>query len=266
MLKLEQIEEIIKLAIFSAYIKDEEQPISLLLCCNPEAGKTKQLQQAKLVNGVIMPTDLTAYGILNQYAKDIMERRIRHILIPDLITPLSKRWDTSASLVSFLSSLIEEGILEIRTFAMSEKFKHPVKCGLIACMTPGALDDKRHRWSDMGFMSRMLPVSWNYSKVTQNDIMSYITGRNYKQEKDLNLKLPDKDIEIKLDSTFAQELVPFSFIFAEANKTYGFRYQKHLQRLMMASALSEGREEVTKIDCDKVKSLVQFLNLSQTVL
>lgn len=266
MLKLEQIEEIIKLAIFSAYIKDEEQPISLLLCCEPEAGKTKEIQRARLISGIIMPTDLTAYGILSQYAEDIMERKIRHILIPDLITPLSKRWDTSASLISFFSSLIEEGVVEVRTFAMSKKFKHPVKCGLIACITPEALEDKRHRWADMGFMSRMLPVSWNYSKVTQRSIMDYITGRSYRQEKDLGLKLPDKDIEIKMDSTFAQELIPFSFIFAEANKTYGFRYQKHLQRLMMASALSEGRIEVNKTDCDKVKSLIQFLNLSQTVL
>ena len=92
--KLGDIDEIIKLILYSAYIEGEEQPVSALMVGNPELGKTEELKQAILLDGILLPTDVTAFGILNTYAKDLADRTIRHILLLDLITPLSKRWET----------------------------------------------------------------------------------------------------------------------------------------------------------------------------
>ncbi len=47
--KLEQIDEIIKLALHSAYIKGEDQPVSGLIVGEPELGKTEELKQAILL-------------------------------------------------------------------------------------------------------------------------------------------------------------------------------------------------------------------------
>lgn len=44
-------------------------------------------------------------------------------------------------------------------------------------------------------------------------------------------------------------------------KIYGFRLQKHLQRLAMASALKNGRDIVTQSDVDYIRSLSGCINL-----
>lgn len=264
--KLESIDEIIKLVLYSAYIEGEEQPISALLDCVPEAGKTEELKHAIQLDGILYPTDMTAFGILNTYAQDLVSKKIRHILIPDLITPLSKRWETTASFIAFLNGLIEEGIVEIRTYAMSKKFQQPIKCGIVACVTPNKLNDKRHKWMDMGFMSRLLPVSWSYSKSVRLEILDFITERKYREDKHWIYKFPDLDIEVNLTPKLAKKLLPLTTIFTQAQQTYGFRHQKHLQRLAMASALAEGRDIVKQGDIDKVFNLSKFLNLNQTLI
>lgn len=261
--RLEQIDEIIKLQLHSAYIEGEDQPVSGLIVGNPEIGKTEELKQAILLDGILMPTDVTAFGILNTYAQDLMSRNIRHILIPDLITPLSKRWETSASFIGFLNNLIEEGIIEVRTYAFSKKFQQPVKCGIIACITPQQLRDKRHRWLGLGFMSRLVPISWSYSDTVRLEILDFITERKYRADSRWSFKFPDKDVEVELPPKLAKQLLPHTDSFAKAQSTYGFRHQKHLQRLAMASAIADGRSIVKQGDIDKVISLTKFLNLKE---
>ena len=47
---------------------------------------------------------------------------------------------------------------------------------------------------------------------------------------------------------------------------HGFRMQKHLQRLLMASALQDGRDEVSKDDFLSVLELCKFANLDYNEL
>lgn len=266
MIGLEFIEEILKLTLYSAYIADEEQPISLLLCANAEAGKSEQVKKSVQLDHVLIYSDVTAYGILQNYGDAIMKRNIRHILIPDLITPMSKRWETASSFISFLNMLIAEGIIEIRTYAFSKKFQQPVKCGMIACITPSELHDKRHKWLGMGFMSRVLPVSWDYTDKQQLEILKYIAMRNYQLEKLWSFKFPIDDIKVKLPYDLAMRMIDISLNYCkdsarDSQKLYGFRYQKHLQRLMIASAIADGRDIVNQDDFDKTVQLSSFLNL-----
>lgn len=260
--KLEQIDRIIKRVLFSAYIKGEDQPISGLIVGVPELGKTEELKQAILLEGILLPTDVTAFGILNNYAQDLVDKKIRHILITDLITPLSKRWETSSSFIAFLNNLVEEGIIEVRTYAFSKKFQQPIKCGIIACVTPEELRDKRRRWLRLGFMSRLMPISWSYTNPTQLEILNFITERKYRKDSRWHFKFPDRDVEVNLPPDLAKKLLPYTGTFAKAQTTYGFRYQKHLQRLAMSSAIIEGKDIVTQAHIDEVIELSDFLNLN----
>lgn len=266
MIGLQLIEETIKLTLFSAYLKDEEQPISLLLCANAEAGKTEELKKGMELDGIVVISDVTAFGILQTYGDAILRKKVRHILIPDLITPMSKRWETSASFISFLNLLVSEGIIEVRTFAFSKRFQEPVKCGIIGCITPKELKDRRHKWLGMGFMSRMMPCSWSYNADYQNEILNFIANREYLQEKLWSFRLPQNDIKVILEPSLARQLIPETREYTkkelrEAEKLYGFRYQKHLQRFAMSSALADGRDYTRQADIDKVKELRKFLNL-----
>ncbi len=264
MLGLEPIDEIIKLALYSAYIKDEEQPISLLICAEPEAGKTEETKKGTALDGVLFLSDASAYGVLREYGDALAEKKIRHIIIPDLRSPLSKRWETSHSFVAFLNSMTSEGIVEVRTYAMSKRYEVPVKCGVITCITPRELNDSRHKWLDIGFMSRLLPVSWSYSQASKVEIFKFIQSKGYTGDQAWEWEMPKEDVGVEMDPDLAGQLLPYTYEYAQARDTYGFRYQKHLQRMLMASAIADGRAAVNQGDVDKVTGLTTYLNLGKS--
>jgi len=275
-IKLAFLEEAIELALFSAYLKGEAQAVSLLICAKAESKKSETVEKLKQMDSVLYLSDATAYQVLKDYGDQISRRAIRHLVISDLIPSFSKRWETSSTFVAFLNELTAEGIVESRTYALPKKFAKPVKAGLIACITPPELEDRRHKWVGAGFMSRVLPVSWSYAKDTVAEIFEYICLREYINEETVLPRLPRQDKTVILDPNLARLLLPYTYQYlsfwielsraqgkAEAD-LYGFRYQKSLQRLAMASALQAGRDAVKEEDVERIAKLSRFLNLSYT--
>ena len=81
MIKVERMQKLIELALFSAYVEGEK-PVSLLITAPVEAGKTEALMQFASNKGVLVLTDATAYGIMRDYGQNIISRQIRHLVIP----------------------------------------------------------------------------------------------------------------------------------------------------------------------------------------
>lgn len=194
LVKLDDLDDIIELALWSAYIKDE-QPVSMLITANPEAGKTELVARYSENRGIMYVTDSTAHGIITSSLKDIVEGNLRHLVIPDFITPMSRKRDTANQFVAFLNGLLEEGIVRIETYATKETLDKPAKCGLITTLAKGVLTDRRHQWAKLGFMSRMLPVSYDYATRTILAIQDSIAKREYKGSNKRTLSLPDRDME-----------------------------------------------------------------------
>jgi len=280
-IKLDFLEDAIELALFSAYLKDEPQTVSLLICAQAESKKSETVEGLQKLNSVLYVSDATAFEILTDYGDDIAARKIRHIVIPDLIPPFSKKWETSSSFVAFLNELTAEGIVESRTFALPKRFDSPVRAGLIACITPAELEDRRHKWVGAGFMSRMVPISWSYGSDTVSEIFDYICLREYVNEKMVLPRLPKQDKEVKIDAGFAKELLNDTYQYlnfwttmvkadsgkvSEGDKLYGFRYQKNLQLLAMSSALRGGRDTVNEDDIKRIHKLSRYLNLNYTAV
>ncbi len=276
MIKLDKPTTLLELVILSGHIKDE-QPVSLLVTAPPEAGKTELIMKFAQNDGCVALTDCTAYGISHYYGQAIRDRKIRHLIIPDLVKPLSRGKDTVHSLIAFLNSLVEEGVFRVSTYAEqigaplgkdnSLEQVEPVKCGLIASLAKDVLLDGRHQWSRMGFMSRMLPISYDYNSASEFEIRKSIAKREYIAEEQIKLAIPDSDREIQLESTQADELMMLSTTLANSKATnstekrYGFRLQKHIQRLAMASALRENRATVQPKDVELIKDLSSCINL-----
>ncbi len=276
MIGVDKILSVIELMIFSAHIEGE-QPVSGLVTAPIEGGKTETVMKFSLNAGCVVLTDATAYGIMRDYGQAIINKEIRHIIIPDLVKPTSRGKDTVQSLIAFFNSLIEEGVYRISTYA--EKLgvppqgiggiqtQIPVKCGLIATLAKEVLLDGRHHWTRMGFMSRLLPISYDYSVDTQLQIHQSIAKRDYLKDAKINLNLPTGDMPVKLQQSEADYLAMLSQGLASLTnknnpvRVYGFRLQKHLQRLAMASALKDGRDMVVQKDVDYVRSLCDCINL-----
>jgi len=265
MIATKDLERIIQLALYSAYVKDE-RPVSILISSRVESGKTEILRKSSHLDGILYIADATAYGIQKEYLDQIATGKIRTIVIPDLITPLSRSSDTVETFIAFLNGLIEEGIVEIQTYATSIKLTVPARCNIITSIAKEHLFDQRHRWTKVGFLSRVVPVSYSYGASTIYDIMDSIANKGYHSEQPFSLNFPEESIDIKLPVEIANRimaLVP-NVIDREnfAEKLYGFRLQKQLQTLCMASALQRGKETVTEEDFNKVKRLSDFFNLS----
>jgi hypothetical protein len=178
----------------------------------------------------------------------------------------SRSPSTVNTFIAFFNNLIEEGIVEVHTYAMDFKVEE-LNVGLISTITPSALGDARHRWSRIGFLSRMLPVAYQYSQKTAQEILESITRREYHQEQPRKLPLPSEKQEIDLPKQFADEMLPFTQEFTDrldrAERLYGFRYQKQLQVLLAAHALMNGRHQVTTEDVEVIKSIVSLFGTEE---
>jgi hypothetical protein len=120
----------------------------------------------------------------------------------------------------------------------------------------------------MGFLSRALPVTYDYLKTTKEEIFSYIQKQEHLKERFVRLNLPEGPKLIKLPFDFAKTLESYAESLAkdysEYQKVYGFRYQKQLQTLAKAIALLKNKDEVDEECIDDLKELTNFINFEFT--
>lgn len=281
MIKTEVLESIISSALFSAYIA-EEKPLSLLVTAKVESGKTAIAVKFKDNSKIKYLTDATAFSIWRDLSDQIEKGEIKHFVFPDLLTPFSRSRDTVDSFIMFLTNLIEEGIAEVHSGFLQEGgiiLEAPTSIGIIGCVASGDLTQTRYGWwTRVGFMSRLLPVSYTYSSSTVDEIKDSIARRVYVTDSPITLKFPLKQIEMELPTRISRDIRKLeekitldiqrgqdSLKGNSANpgvKPYGFRMLKHLQKLIMGYTLSQGRDEVTDGDYRILKyDFLPFLNL-----
>ncbi len=262
---LDALIDMLTLVVLSGYIRNVPKPNSLLIIAKPESGKTDAMKKFAINKNIAYLSDVTAFGIQRDYLDQIERREIRHIMIPDLLKPLSRKASTVNTFITMMNSLIEEGVAAISTYATPRLvYSKPLKCGLIAAIASDEFFDKRHKWERLGFLSRTIPFSYSYGMPTVNKVFEHILGLDYLKEKDIQLQIPKQDKEVKLPRKYAQEILPSTRVVAEkAQKSYGFRLQKQFQALLQSSALESGRMVVNNSDVQRVLELMNWVNFDE---
>jgi hypothetical protein len=263
---LDALVDMLTLTILTAYVDNVPKPNSLLIIAKPESGKTEIMKKFAINRNIAYLSDVTAFGIQRDYADQIQRGEVRHLMIPDLLKPLARKASTVNTLVTFLNSLLEEGILATSTFATSKLvYDKPVRCGLVAAIASEVFSDRRHRWEKLGFLSRMIPFSYSYDTPTVNKIFRHIVGLEYLNEKDIQLNLPKENRPIRLPARLAHSILPSTTAIAkDVQGAYGFRLQKQFQALLQASALDHKRKIVNKQDVQRILGLMDWVNLKQS--
>jgi hypothetical protein len=268
MIGTEVLDKILISALYTAYIADEK-PLSLMVTAKVESGKTELMSRFKDNDKIKFLTDATAFSIWRDLSGEIEAGEVKHMMFPDLLTPLAKGQDTVNSFIMFLTNLCEEGLSEVHSGFLQEgglKLSAPTPVGIIGGIPQDELQDQRHKWARAGFMSRMLPMSWSYSQRIIDEIKKSITERQYVHDLPVKLVFPTPT-RVALPLPIAQEILQMESVMratmaAKANYTYGFRLLKQLQRLIMGYALSQGRDYVTWSDLLVLKGeMFQYLNL-----
>lgn len=193
----------VTLNLYTAYIKNVEKPNNLIIIARPESGKTEVLKKFIANKHVAYLTDLTAHGLQQDYFAKIESGQVRHLIVPDLLKPLSRRESTVRTLITTLNALIEEGMTSYSTYAGSRKSNKAVKCGIITAITDQELNDQRHSWGRLGFLSRVIPFSYSYGIENVKHVFDSILGLRYLNKKNVELQVPKKDKEIKLPRKYA---------------------------------------------------------------
>ena len=254
----------VTLTIYTAYIRNVQKPNSLLIIAKPESGKTEVMKKFEVNKNIAYLSDVTAFGIERDYLPRIETGEIRHIIIPDLLKPLSRKESTVKTFITMMNGLVEEGIASVSTYATRRLSDKHVKCGIITAITGEELSDQRHNWGRIGFLSRIVPFSYSYSIETVKKVFDSILGLEYMKECDIRLKyIPKQDKTIKLPRKYAQAILPSTTAIAQAQETYGFRLQKQFQALLQASALDKSRNSVNSRDVERVLHLMNWVNFEE---
>lgn len=253
------VSHIIRIVLFSDYVKldidRKEVALSLLIIAMAESAKTSVIEQYYPNNGILYANDITAYGIQHKWLDRMKSGNIKRILIPDLINPVNRKKETVDTLITFLNAYISwEGVRTIMTYAMQIELDEPVRGSFISTITPQDFQRMVKNLAAVGFLSRLLYVTYDYSPTTVNDIMEDIVHRNDKWSK-IGLNFPTSPVAVYLSEEQASKLIPISRTIGKRVGAYGFRALRSLMTMCRANALSEGRDIVTDDDVWQVIEL-----------
>ncbi len=286
MIALDDIEDIVQITVYSGALKDEN-PLSVSLIGgygtgkssvikktykkppDPKAvkvgrGKTQKIIYIRQVSGsVLYTTNSTPYIIYTRFADVLKSGQVKHIAMPDFLNVLNQPKYVLASHLTFYNSLIEEGILSIESRDGQFVAEMPVRIGLITAIAKRDFITKHDIWSGIGFLTRVLPVSYHYSNNTQQKIRNSAKEKQYLTEKNFEITLPP-ETEIELPLHFADAIEQVALKTKDPYDETGVRRQKQLQVFCMANALKNKRKSVDLEDIQKLYKYERYFNYDCT--
>lgn len=264
LIKMEPILEIIKAAIFTGRLHDEK-PVSIMLVAEQESAKTEALKYFRGTKTIRYISDLTSKG-LNPYKKEIMEHKVRHIVLLDLVRILSHGKGVSERTIQTIASLMEEGESETSDAGGRDTWGETFpKIGALMGITPAFFRSKRGRWRETGFLTRFVPVCFRYSDETVKLIHRSISNGGSTPQPH-GLVIPEANVMVALKDEFASILSHKSRELGERMRTYGFRYHRILRALVKGQAAMQNRGTVQISDVNKVLEWSEFFTDKEVIL
>jgi hypothetical protein len=258
LLHLNPLSKIIECALISPYIKNEK-PLSLMIVAKPEHGKTSIMKQYRQNKGIAYVTDCTAYGLTRDLLPKMASGEIKTLMIPDLLTPLSKSAKTRQTFVAFLNNLIEEGIVKITTYV--QIWTQDVTCNVVTAVTDQALEDGRHEWAKIGFLSRFIIFSYSYSLSTIMEIMDHYSN-HVLMDNSVRLQLPKTLQDMELPREIADKLNPVAMKVGEQFELHGIRAKINFRSLLKCLAYRNAHKIVTDAEYREFLKLADYMNFS----
>lgn len=289
MINVEPILDIIETTLWTGALA-KEKPLSAILIAGVGEGKTEMLMKAykaphiaeeysdvkdhsgKVVRqktqvvtqiGTVLVTgDVTPYTLYHKYGDLLKSNQIKHIVIPDFLSILTKNKEAMPDTIRFYNALIEEGICRIESKYADFVTEIPVQIGLLTAISAQDYEvrSKAQNWGALGFLSRVLPVSFHYSNGTKEQIRRATFLREYHNEVKFGLNLPKNQVYIEIPREYEKTITTLAYELKDPTDAVGARREKQLMTFVMACALKDGRQVVNKSDMDKLISYSQFFN------
>lgn len=263
LVRLEPIIDLLACAIWSGKIA-HEKPISVMLIAEQESAKTECLKYFSGTKTLHYLSDITSTGI-KPFKSAIENGVLRHLVLLDLVRVLSHSKGVGERTIQQLASLMEEGESGGSDGGglVSWGSTFP-KLGVLMGITPAFYNGKAGSWRRSGFMTRFLPVHFEYTLDTQLQIHNMIATSG-KLPEPQPIVLPSGLGNIEIPEKLGNKIKDTAMITGQQNRTYGFRYHKNLRCLCKASALQNKRYYVNEWDVSRVLPWAKFLNGSEII-
>lgn len=282
--RVEPIHKLLKYVLLSGFIDDgwDSAPLSLTLIAKPESAKTS-IETSYICDGVLVIDDISQKGIWSLITQ-LKENKLHHIIIKDLVRLTARRRETSQSTIAFFNGLIEEGLDKNLFLGQEYEGLEGKKCGLVTSITPEEFIKQFRKWRDIGFLTRTIPVSYEYSvsminlidETIKNEVVVFTKtniDNKYDYKNRIKVEIPENiadEINL-LKNRKVEELKKFSVTEYLGNKprrvTYeeliGTRLHKQLRLLTKSIAFVNHPQELTvkARDVLELTTLLEYIKL-----
>lgn len=289
MIGLDPILDILEIGFWTGVLADEK-PLSIILIAKVGDGKSEALKKSykapeiketwreqrtkdggtkkvrtqivKQIGSVLYTVDTTPFILYSKYGEYLKSGQIKHIVIPDFLSILTKSKEAMPDTIRFYNSLIEEGICRIESRYSDFVTTMPVQIGLITAVSyeDYVQRSKSQNWGAMGFLSRVLQVSWKYKENTKSKIRHFTFLREYHKEKPFDLNFPAQPISIDLPEKYEKTIEQVVLKVKDPTDDTGARRQKQVQSFLMGRAARAGRTKVDDSDIHTMLDYSKFFN------
>jgi len=251
---LDEIIELTRLCILSGKVRNKENPVSAILIGTSETGKSEIINIFRDLDNTIIANDLSGRMVVDYLAPKILNEGKTHVLIPDFIKVLSHGKKVTQNCITMLNIATQEGLDNIVFYGLQKEFPKPVKFGVITAVTQEAYKVRKKYWEKIGFISRLMPISFTYSEATKRRIHEHIAKGSPKHYIELTKGKPRK---IEIPKQYAEQIKVTSI--AKSPFSTGFRLHKQLRLLAQTNALLNDRNTVNKEDIDKLLDYAKYI-------
>lgn len=251
---LDEIIELTRLCILSGKVKNKENPVSAILIGGSETGKSEMINIFRDLDNTMIANDLSGRMIIDHIAPKVLNEGKTHILIPDFIKVLSHGKKVTQNCITMLNIATQEGLDNIVFYGLQKQFPKIVKFGVITAVTKEAYYVRKRYWEKIGFISRLMPISYEYSEATKRRIHEHIARGSPKHIIELSKKRPRK---IEIPEIYANQIKAVSV--AKSPFSTGFRLHKQLRVIAQTNALLNDRNVVNKEDIDKLLDYTKYI-------
>lgn len=260
MIGTQVIEEFVQSVALSHLVKGFKRCGALLMAA-PESGKTTVASSAAATH--VTPIAVMSGRSILRTLKD--RPTTEFLLFNDLAAIRSMSAPATALLVTILNQLTqdERGLVG---FAGKENEEITRGVGLIGCLPFKIFVDHRSRWKDMGFMSRLIPFSYQYGAELVAEIKDSIDegihGARVKPLRRMPKRIVKRPVLIRMNPRFVKEIRRIADARSATLGQIGIRLLQNYHSLVRAHALLMGRPEVTREDLTFLRAVDTFVSIT----
>jgi len=279
--RTQKIADLLKYALITRYIKTDRKipPLSVILIAESELNKTRLLLAFKNIHHAKTIENLSPKPLSNFLKEQDKKQTFSHLIILDFIRTLQTSSQVAFALSTVLNNLMDEGTQCSMYYGQEYDLKQRIQMGILTGITPQIFRKHFARWNENGLITRFLPVSYQYSEDTNQEVLTYISQdipyvvkeatttwkkRGYQT---INIDNPDIQSAIKLlTEDLVNHLKTFyvtKYYGRHETKVYlnmhGFRLLRMIQLLAKTICYERGDNIVNYQDLAKLKEVCDLV-------